>query len=60
VREVEEALCADACLFRQALAVDAEGGAMKQLVRVVDPARAKSADVVVGDSAQVFERSVHD
>src|SRR5258708_20093479 len=32
---------------------------MQELIRVVDPARAKPVDVVIRNSAQVFERPIH-
>ena len=59
VRELEEAIGADASLLGQPLAIDAERRPMEQLIRMPDPARSQPPNIVIGDSTQVFERPIH-
>jgi hypothetical protein len=59
VSELEQAVGADRRLLGQPLAVDAKGCAVQELIGVLDAARAEPSDVVISDSAQVFERPIH-
>lgn len=59
MRELQQALGADSRPRGQPVAVDAERSAMQELVGVVDPPRAKPADIVVSDASEVLKRPIH-
>ena len=60
MRELEQAVGADACALLQALTVDVERRAVKQLIRVPDADGPQSTDVVIGDSVEVLKSPVHE
>ncbi len=59
MRKLKQSLGADAGFPGEPLAIDAERGAVQQLVGVLDATRSQAPDVVVRDPAEVLERPVH-